>query len=275
MFRVGSSKQVGMCLIRVNRIEFLLQTEYIRVMMLYIIISCCLTLHGFLDGRSVSFSKLDFVVCLAHHASRGTHKDNVRSHSRALGGAIEGITADTDLQTTQSDRCEKDAIVASNQTNVVLVESQSILFSQHNGGGGDSRSGANANLETETGDGAGFFSHLARLKAAAASVVPLAAFVVAPSGIGIDVIQNLFAHVHLTAQTADHRSTPTTWFFARSLTECDLKLVGILGKLPVSRSVLSLADFIVVEGFFREAKEAHHFVVSLINVCIIEYSNLL
>ncbi len=141
---------------------------------------------------------------LSHHATHGAHKDNIRGHSRATSGAIEGVALNTDCKTAQDNRSAKDTIVASNQTNVVLVESQAVLFSEYQGSGRGGWSRADTHLETQARDGAGFFSHFAWLEATAASVISLAAFIVLPATARVDVIQDFFAHVHLTAQTTEH-----------------------------------------------------------------------
>lgn len=209
-----------------------------------------LPFHRMLHWGSVSLSKLDFPMCLGHHASHGATKDRIGRTSGTRGGTIEGLALDANRQTAQNDGGAKEAIVASNQSDVVLVQAQAVLFSQDQGCGRRGRTRTQQNLEAHAGDGTGFFAHVARLATAATPVISLAALVVAPPASGIHVIQDALAHCHLAADATEHGRTPASGLLAGGLAQFDLELGGFFRKGPVGRSVGSLADFVALEGFF-------------------------
>lgn len=194
---------------------------------------------------------------LSQHAPRRAQKDYVGRAAGAVGGAIEGLVLDANGQAAEDNRCAIEAVVAPNQANVVLVQSQVVLPPQHQRGCRSGRAGAHAGLEEHAGDRAGLFAELSRLAAAASAVKSLAANVIVPSAAGIDVVQDLFAHRYLAAPAAEHGSAPAGRFLAGCLAHGDLELVGVVDVFTVRCSVLSLGDFVAAERFFGETRETH------------------
>lgn len=197
------------------------------------------------------------MVCLPHHASRRAQKYNIGRDVGAVGGAIERIAVDANGETVQCDRHAKDAIVAPNETHVVLVQPQVIVAPQDQRGRRSGRAGTEKNLETHAWNRAGAFAQASGLEAAASSVKSLAALVVGPSAAGIDVIQYRLAHDHLAARAAQHGSTPAARFLAGRLAHADLERVAIVQVFAVHRSVFPFPDFIAAERITGETTEAH------------------
>jgi hypothetical protein len=202
-------------------------------------------------------------VGLSHHAAHGAHEQHIGGRSGAVGGTIEGLAIDADRKAAQDYRGAIDAIVHTDQPDVVFVQSESVFFPKDEGRRRGGRSGAQQHLEAYTRDGTCRFTHLARLEAAASPVIALAAFVVLPAASGIHVVQNLLAHVHLAAQAAEHRSAPAGRFAARGFAQGDLELFRFVGKGPVGFPVLALGEFLAGEGFFGETTDAHDGCVGL------------
>mmetsp|Transcript_4337 Transcript_4337/g.12458 ORF Transcript_4337/g.12458 Transcript_4337/m.12458 type:complete len:277 (+) Transcript_4337:971-1801(+) len=216
-------------------------------------------LHRHARGSPAPLPALDLVVGLSQHASRRAHKDHVRRAAGAVVGTVEGVAVDADPQTAQNHRCAKDAIVAPDQPDVVLVESQVVLVPQHQGSRRRGRAGAETNLQSQTGHRAGALAELSGLEAAAAAVKSLAALVVVPPAAGVDVVEDLFAHDHLAAAAAQHRSAPATGFLAGRLAHGDLECVAVVEVGAVRRSVFALADLVAAEWFARKTKETHDY----------------
>lgn len=97
-------------------------------------------------------------------------------------------------------------VAASDQTNIVVVQTQAVVFADDHGRGADGQTGAAAGFETHTWNGTGFFTHLARLQATAATEVPLATSVVAPARAWLDVIESPMAHPNLSRAETEDRS---------------------------------------------------------------------
>ena len=195
---------------------------------------------------------------LSHHASHGAHEQRIGSRSGTVGGAIEGLAIDAEREAAQDNRGAIDAIVQTDQPDVVLVQSESVSFPEDEGRRRGGRSGAQEHLEAHTRDGTGLFAQLARLEAAASPVIALAALVVLPSASWIHVVQHPLAHIDLAAHTAEHRSAPAGRFVAGGFAQGDLELIRFVGKGTIGFPVLALGEFLAGEGFFGETTETHN-----------------
>ena len=182
--------------------------------------------HGLcLRGRRFDGTVVDFVIALRRHASCHGTKDSVRDTSDDTSGNVHGInvghtggnvaTAGQNLQT----------IGASNQTNIVLVQSQVVPFPNDHGGRLYGQSRTTATLETHARTGTGFFAALAGLQAATSTKIALTTLVILPSRTGLDVIEGFFAQINLgRTKTENCDAATTNVLAARNLTERELEL---------------------------------------------------
>lgn len=143
-----------------------------------------------------------FVVHLSSHASSDSEEDHIGNavHNTCQSIIAFAISAASDA--TQDNRKIEQTITATDETNIILIQSQLILLTDDIRSCRNSRSGAYASLEAHAGNWTGGFTHFPRLQTAAAAKVSLAAFVVTPSTAWIHVIQNFMTHVHLSRTDA-------------------------------------------------------------------------
>mmetsp|Transcript_31341 Transcript_31341/g.65739 ORF Transcript_31341/g.65739 Transcript_31341/m.65739 type:complete len:259 (-) Transcript_31341:117-893(-) len=226
---------------------------------------CFLPLHrGLLRGARLCPQRrglpvVHLVVGLPHHATREAGKDNVGGHPGTIRRAIEAFAVDAQRQAREDHGSGKDAVVAPDEPNVVVVDAELVLLPEDQGGRRCRRPGAAGDLQAEAGDRAGLLAHRSRLEAAAASVVSLAALVVAPAAPGVDVVQDPLARGHLAAEAAEDRSGPACGLPAGGFAEADPELVVVLREeFCVDRAVSSLGEFLPGEGFVGETQKRNH-----------------
>lgn len=97
-------------------------------------------------------------------------------------------------------------VAAPDQTNIVIVQTQAVVFTDDHGRGADSKTGTEAGFEAHAWNRTSFFAHLTGLQAAAATEVSLAASVVAPTRSWLDMIESAMAHPNLSRAEAEYRS---------------------------------------------------------------------
>ena len=100
----------------------------------------------------------------------------------------------------------RQTVATSDQANIVVVQTQAVVFANDHGRGTDGKTGTEAGFEAHTWYRTSFFAHLTGLQAATAAEVSLAASVVAPTRSWLDMIESAMAHPNLSRAEAEYRS---------------------------------------------------------------------
>ena len=184
----------------------------------------CLSIHALpLWGRRGRLAKLHFMMHLRRHTSTDATKDNVGNSIDNTSQRIISFAICKGRHTTQQTRKIKETIGASDQANVVFVQSQLVGFAKYIGSGRSSWSWANGCLGTHAAGRTCLLAHLSRLQAAASSKVALEAFVVGPSRSRGHMVQSLVTHVNLNWTEANYGAHQATGFSTRCLAQTNVK----------------------------------------------------
>jgi hypothetical protein len=217
---------------------------------------CSSTVHSFSLRRIRLFTEFDFTVDLGRHASTDAAKYHIRHNIDNVCQGIVSFTFGAHCHTRQAHGKNHQAIAAPNQTNVVLIQTQTIFLSNDVGSRTSGGARTQKCLQTHARHRARLFAHASRLQAATSTKISLTALVVGPTGTWIDMVQCLVAHVDLSRTETRHASQPTAGFSAGSLTEINIKLAMVVGDRGVGPSIFSI-QLMLREWFVGKAKEAH------------------
>jgi hypothetical protein len=150
-------------------------------------------IHSFAGGSRHLFSSIDFMVDLRRHASTDTAKDHIGDHIDNPCQLIVSFAIGEHADASQETTADLQAIGASNETDVVFVQPESVFRTHDIGRGGDGESGTTKGFERHATARAGCVAHLPRLEAAAPPKLSLTASVVLPPAIRRNMIQGLVA----------------------------------------------------------------------------------
>jgi hypothetical protein len=177
-----------------------------------------------LGSATTSFANLHFVVGLSGRTTRDGTKDGIGKAVNDFRNLVVALTWRQTRDDAEAKRKDLKAIRASNEADVVLIQTQMIMLTNDHGGRAHGQPGTGAGFEAHAGDGARALAHLTGLNAATPAVVSLAALVIAPSGTRLDVVERSMAHVDLSGAVTEHGSYAagaggTTGDLAKTLVE--------------------------------------------------------
>lgn len=188
-----------------------------------------ITIHSFSLRRIQLFTKFDFTVDLGRHTSTDAAKYHIRHDIDNVRQGIVSFTFGAACHTRQANGKNHQTIAAPNQTDIILIQAQTIFLSNDIGSRTNGGARAQKCLQAHARHRARLFAHTSRLQAATSTKISLTALVVGPARTWIDVIQCLVAHVDLSRTETRYASQPTAGFFAGSLTEVYIKLAMVVG----------------------------------------------
>ena len=199
---------------------------------------------------------LHFMVCLGSHATTNTTEYNIGYAVDDMCCRIVSLTRCADGDARQEDGKNLKAVVAADQTDVVVVKAEVVPLADHVGRCTHGTTWEETCLKAHAGDGTSILSEVPWLQAATSTEISLSTTVVGPSGSGLDMIQNLVPHVHLNGTETKHGDAAATGGRAGGLTQRDVEIRTVVRVLSQHGTVLSPL-FIFGQGFGRETKQAH------------------
>mmetsp|Transcript_12361 Transcript_12361/g.28625 ORF Transcript_12361/g.28625 Transcript_12361/m.28625 type:complete len:212 (+) Transcript_12361:298-933(+) len=201
-------------------------------------------------GSIVSF--LDFVVGLSRHASTHDAKDAVGDPVNHVRNFIVRFRLGKDGNDSNAQGTQLEAIVTADEPDIILVQTQVVVFSNHNRCGAHGHTGATAGLQTHAGERA---VRLAQIwsSTAAASKVSLTTTIVRPTRAWFNMIQRFMTHKNLDGAETEHGCTPTKRLRAWRLTHGNhVRRFLQVRKFAISLTIL--ACFLLLrEGPSRQA----------------------
>jgi hypothetical protein len=215
-----------------------------------------MTIHSFSLRRIRLFTESDFTVDLGRHASTDAAKYHIRHDIDNVRQGIVSFTFGALCHTRQAKGKNHQTIAAPNQTDIVLIQTQTIFLSNDIGSRTDGGARAQKCLQAHARHWTRLFAHFSRLQAATSTKISLTALVVGPTRTWIDMVQCLVAHVDLSRTETRHASQPTAGFSTRSLTEGDIKLAMIVGDRGICPTIFAV-QLILREWLVGKAKETH------------------
>mmetsp|Transcript_21492 Transcript_21492/g.32661 ORF Transcript_21492/g.32661 Transcript_21492/m.32661 type:complete len:248 (-) Transcript_21492:79-822(-) len=215
-----------------------------------------LTLHLILfGGFLLAFSH--FVVNPGCHASTNTTESDISHNINKLHNGIIPFTFNTDIEARSANRQHLQAVVAANETDVILVQSKTVLLHNHSLGRTNCHARAATPLKTHAALRAAILPHIAGLDTATTTKHSLAALIIFPSTSWLAVIQGHVANFVLSAGEAEHGAHPAAWFCARSATQLDLEGLFIVSVLSPRVTIFAL-PFFRAQLVTGKAEKARH-----------------
>ena len=202
-------------------------------------------------------TNLHFVMHLCRHASTDAAKGHVRNDIDDMRQHVVTFAFRETGHARQDARKDKEAIAASNQAHVILVQSQAIGLSNDIGRARHGWTWKQTGLEAHAQRRTRLFAELSRLETQTSAKLSLTTLVVGPTRARFDVVQSSMAHVHLDGAKAQQRSQDAARFAARCLAERNVKLGVVVNVGSVGASILALGHFIRSQWLRGEATKDH------------------
>lgn len=213
-----------------------------------------LNLEG-LRGFLLAFR--DFMIDPGQHTPAYATEGDFCSRVDSLHTVI-GYRLITDAIEKGADKCGGcQTVVASNETNVVFIQSKAVLLHDHRLSRAHSHTREATSLQAHAALGTAVLSHATGLNAAAAAEHPLAALVVAPPTARFLMVQRHVPDFVLGAGRAEHGAHPAARDGAGSAAELDLEILLIVGVLSPQITILPPPLF-GAQLVTREAEAARH-----------------
>mmetsp|Transcript_25530 Transcript_25530/g.70512 ORF Transcript_25530/g.70512 Transcript_25530/m.70512 type:complete len:281 (-) Transcript_25530:112-954(-) len=165
---------------------------------------------GRTGATTPSVAQVDFVIDLGRHATGHAAKDGVGEAPRDAGGNVNGVAIREASDNVAAAGQNLQAVGAPNETDIILIQFQLVLLTNHHGRRRYGQTWTAARFQTHAGYGALFVTALAGLQTATTPKISLTTLIIGPSGSRIDMIQRLVTDVHLGTTVTEHGSQTTT-----------------------------------------------------------------
>jgi len=197
------------------------------------------------------------MIDLGRHASGDGTKDGIGQTSRDTSGDIDGIAIGQTGRNVTAAGQHLQTIGTTNETDIIRIQSQIVAFANHQGGGGHGQTGAATRFQTHARTRASTFTKLAGLQTATTTKVSLTTLVIAPSGIGIHVVQGLVAHVNLRGTVTEHGAQTAGTGLVATPHGTERHVKGFATVKLTHFLAMATGFFIVIERSGREAQQTH------------------